>query len=171
MKRVLLIGPCGSGKSTLARDLAPRLGLPLVHMDQLGWNAGWIETPKDELRERLNAVVAQDAWMIEGNYGSTLAPRIARADTVIYLDFPIRLCLWRLAKRIITHRGRSRPDMPAGCPERFDAAFFWYVMNWNSGPRLRTEVKLEGYTGNLVRLRNPAALAAWLRERGGGARA
>jgi hypothetical protein len=29
---------------------------------------------------------------------------------------------------------------------------------------VRTEAKLEGYTGKLVRLRNPAALAVWLRD-------
>lgn len=161
MKRVLIIGPCGSGKSTLARELAPRMGLPLVHMDQLGWQAGWVETEKAELHARLAAVVAQDEWLIEGNYGSVLAPRLERADTVIYLDFPIRLCLWRLVRRIVGHRGRSRPDMPEGCPERFDAAFFWYVMNWNSGPRVRTEAKLAGYTGNLIRLTSPAMLAQW----------
>jgi adenylate kinase family enzyme len=161
MNRVLIIGPCGSGKSTLARELAPRMGLPLVHMDKLGWRAGWIETDKAELNARLAEAVAQDQWLIEGNYGSTLAPRLERADTVIYLDFPIRLCLWRLIKRIVTHRGYSRPDMPEGCPERFDAAFFWYVMNWNTGPRPRTEAKLAGYAGNLVRLTSPAMLAQW----------
>lgn len=161
MQRVLVIGPCGSGKSTLARELAPRMGLPLVHMDQLGWQAGWIETEKAELHARLADAVAQDEWLIEGNYGSTLAPRLERADTVIYLDFPIRLCLWRLVKRIISHRGQSRPDMPEGCPERFDPAFFWYVMNWNTGPRVRTETMLAGYKGNLVRLANPRELAEW----------
>lgn len=163
MRRVLIIGPCGSGKSTLARDLAPRLGLPLVHMDQLGWQAGWVETGKAELAARLADAVAQDEWLIEGNYGSVLAPRLERADTVIYLDFPVRLCLWRLAKRIVTHRGRARPDMPEGCPERFDAAFFWYVMNWNSGPRVRTEAKLKGYAGTVIRLTGPAMLADWRR--------
>ncbi len=161
MQRVLLIGPCGSGKSTLARELAPLMRLPLVHMDQLGWQAGWVETEKAELNARLAEVVAGEEWLIEGNYGSTLTPRLERADTVIYLDFPIRLCLWRLAKRIATHRGRSRPDMPEGCPERFDLAFFWYVMNWNTGPRVRTEAKLAGYSGKLIRLRNPEALAQW----------
>ncbi|MFO6429657.1 topology modulation protein [Erythrobacter sp. W302b] len=166
MRRVLVIGPCGSGKSTLARELAPLMRLPLVHMDQLGWQAGWVETEKAELHARLAEVVAQDAWLIEGNYGSTLAPRLARADTVIYLDFPIRLCLWRLAKRIITHRDRSRPDMPEGCPERFDAAFFWYVMNWNTGPRVRTEAKLAGYSGTVIRLRSPTALTEWRMRNG-----
>ncbi|WP_017663972.1 AAA family ATPase [Porphyrobacter sp. AAP82] len=166
MNRVLIIGPCGSGKSTLARELAPRMGLPLVHMDQLGWQAGWVETEKAELNARLAEVVAQDRWLIEGNYGSTLVPRLARADTVIYLDFPIRLCLWRLVRRLLAYRGRSRPDMPEGCPERFDAGFLWYVLNWNAGPRVRTEAKLKGSTGNLVRLNGPAALAGWRQAQG-----
>ncbi|HSF11968.1 MAG TPA: AAA family ATPase [Erythrobacter sp.] len=161
MDRVLIIGPCGSGKSTLARELAPRMGLPLVHMDRLGWQAGWVETEKAELNSRLADAVAQDAWLIEGNYGSTLPPRLERADTVIYLDFPIHLCLWRLIKRIVTLRGQSRPDMPEGCPERFDAAFFWYVMTWNTGPRVRTEAHIAPYADKVIRLRSPRALADW----------
>ncbi len=164
MRRVMIIGPCGSGKSTLAREIAPKLGLPLVHMDQLGWQAGWVETEKAELNARLAEAVAEDAWLIEGNYGSTLLPRFERADTIIYLDFPIRLCLWRLVRRIRSNRGQSRPDMPEGCPERFDLAFFWYVVNWNSGPRVRTEAKLTPYLDKVIRLRTPAALAQW-RER------
>ena len=166
MKRVLIIGPCGSGKSTLARELAPRMGVSLVHMDQLGWQAGWIETEKAELNARLADAVAGAKWLIEGNYGSTLLPRLERADMVIYLDFPIRLCLARLVRRIWSHRGQSRPDMPAGCPERFDLAFFWYVMMWNHGPRLRTEAKLAGYAGKVIRLRSPAALVAWRVQHG-----
>ena len=161
MRRVLIIGPCGSGKSTLARELAPLLGLPLVHMDQLGWQSGWVETEKAELNARLAEAVAGEAWLIEGNYGSTLAPRLERADTVIYLDFPIRLCLARLIRRIVAHRGQSRPDMPEGCPERLDLAFFWYVLNWNTGPRVRTEAKLATYVGKVIRLRNPQMLAQW----------
>ena len=161
MRRVMIIGPCGSGKSTLAREIAPRLGLPLVHMDQLGWQAGWVETEKAELNARLADAVAQERWLIEGHYGGSLLPRLERADTVIYLDFPIRLCLWRLIKRIVTLRGQSRPDMPDGCPERFDAAFIWYVMNWNSGPRVRTEAHIAPYAAKVIRLRSPAALAHW----------
>jgi adenylate kinase family enzyme len=166
MRRVLVIGPCGSGKSTLARELAPRMGLPLTHMDQLGWQAGWVETDKAQLNARLAEVIAQDEWLIEGNYGSTLAPRLARADTVIYLDFPIRLCLWRLVKRIVTHRGRSRPDMPEGCPERFDAGFFWYVMNWNTGPRIRTEAHIAPFAQKVVRLTSPRILSEWRNAHG-----
>jgi adenylate kinase family enzyme len=80
---------------------------------------------------------------------------------VIYLDFPIRLCLWRLIKRIVTLRDQSRPDMPEGCPERFDAAFFWYVMYWNSAPRVRTEAHIAPHANKVIRLRSPSALAQW----------
>ena len=60
MQRILIIGPCGAGKSTLAAELGPRLGLPVYHMDQLNWKAGWIESSKDEIREKLAAITAQE---------------------------------------------------------------------------------------------------------------
>ena len=39
-------------------------------------------------------------------------------------------------------------------------------MNWNSGPRVRTEATLAGYTGTLIRLTSPAALAEWRAQSG-----
>ena len=69
MQRVLIIGPCGSGKSTLARELAPRLGLPLIHMGQLAWQSGWVETDKPELRRRVEEAAGGERWLIDGNSG------------------------------------------------------------------------------------------------------
>lgn len=161
MQRVLIIGPCGAGKSTLARELAPRLGLPLIHMDQLGWQPGWVETGKAELERLVARAVSGERWLIEGNYGSTLPPRLARADSVIYLDFAPRLCLVRLIRRIRTHRGTARPDMPAGCPERLDLGFLWYVANWNRGPRRRTETAIRPWQSKVIRLKSPQELAEW----------
>lgn len=162
MRRVLIIGPCGSGKSTLAHELGPKLGLPVFHMDQLNWKPGWVESSKDEIRERLATIIATERWLIDGNYGGTLEPRLERADTVLYLDYPIRLCVARLLRRIWMYRGRTRPDMTEGCPERFDLPFFWYLLTWNSGPRPRTEAKLKGREGKVIRLRSPAELIGWM---------
>lgn len=160
--RVLIVGPCGSGKSTLARRLAPLLGLPLYHMDKLNWRPGWIESSKDEISERLSAIVAQDRWLIDGTYGGTLSERLPRADTIVYLDYPVRLCLRRLVKRIAFHRGEARPDMTEGCPERFDLGFFFYVATWNLGPGPRLDAKLAPHEDKVIRLKSPKGLEAWL---------
>jgi adenylate kinase family enzyme len=146
----------------LASALAVKLQLPLFHMDQLNWQPGWVESSKDEIRERLAGILVTDRWLIDGNYGGTLAPRLERADTVVYLDYPIRLCVARLLRRIWTYRGLTRPDMTEGCPERFDLAFLFYLIRWNSGPRPRTEAKLKGHESKVIRLRNPDELTRWM---------
>jgi adenylate kinase family enzyme len=162
MQRVLVIGPCGAGKSTLAGEIGSRLGLPVIHIDQLNWQPGWVESDKAELSARIVAATAGDNWVIDGNYGGTMAERLTRADTVVYLDFPVRICFWRILRRWWMHRGKSRPDMTEGCPERLDTAFLWYVLRWNSGPGPRTEARLRDYQGKLIRLHGPNAVAKWL---------
>jgi adenylate kinase family enzyme len=158
----MIIGPCGAGKSTASHRLAPRLGLPLVHMDQLNWQPGWVDAGNDRLRGLLELEVARDRWLIEGNYASTMEMRLQRADTIVYLDYPLPLCLWRLLKRTVTSYGRTRPDMAEDCPERFDAEFLLYALRWNRGPRQRTEALLRGHEHKLIRLKHPRALAQWL---------
>ena len=162
MQRILIIGPCGAGKSTLAADLGKRLSLPVFHMDKLNWQPGWVESSKDEINARLDAIVKTDRWLIDGNYGGTLPVRLARADTVIYLDYPISLCVARLFKRLWAYRGKTRPDMTEGCPERFDLGFLLYLLQWNAGPRPRTEAQLQGYVGKIIRLRTPADTRRWV---------
>ncbi len=162
MQRILIIGPCGAGKSTFAVALGVKLGLPVHHIDQMNWHPGWVEGGKDALRARLAEVTATSAWIIDGTYGGTLEARLPHADTVLYLDYPIRLCVWRLLKRIAHYHGRARPDMPDGCPERFDLAFLFYLLRWNSGPRIRLEQKIASYSHLVTRFQSPKALDHWL---------
>lgn len=72
MKRVAIIGSGGAGKTTLARALGAQTGIPVVHLDRLYWSAGWVPTPRETWLERQRAVLEQERWIIDGNYGPTL---------------------------------------------------------------------------------------------------
>lgn len=130
MERVLLIGSGGAGKSTVARRIAEATGLPLVHLDQLYWHPGWIPTPDVEWEAVVRDVVAGDRWVIDGNYGGTMALRLAAADTVVFLDIPRLRCVMRVLRRAAQHRGRSRDDMSPGCPEHVSREFLWWIWRY-----------------------------------------
>lgn len=138
MRRILIVGSGGAGKSTLATQIGQRLGLPVIHLDALFWRAGWKETAKAEWKQTVALQLQQDAWVMDGNYGGTLDQRLAAADTVIFLDLPRSLCLFRILKRRVMYRGRTRPDMAAGCPERLDMEFLKWIWNYprDNRPRL-----------------------------------
>ena len=137
MERILIIGCGGAGKSTMARKLGEKTGLPIVHLDKLFWKPGWAEMPKDEFDQLLRQEMAKDKWIMDGNFNRTMSERIARCDTIIYLDFSRVACLMGVAKRVLTTYGTVRPDMGAGCPERFDLEFLKWVWNFNKNKRQR----------------------------------
>ncbi|MEA2639656.1 MAG: hypothetical protein QOF51_1050 [Chloroflexota bacterium] len=142
MQRVLVLGPSGAGKSTLARQLGELLDLPVCHLDQLFWLPGWVEAPREVFDERLAEVIAGNAWVIDGNYSRVLEARLARADTAIYLDFPRRLCYYRVVKRLIQYHGRPRPDMGEECPEKIDWEFIQWIWGFPSRSRPRILARL-----------------------------
>ncbi len=162
MQRVLVIGSPGAGKSTLSHQLTERTGLPLYHMDKLHWLPGWVERDRAEALVQVEQVLAQDRWIIDGNYGSTLPVRIKRADTVIWLDYPTWLCLWRVLKRWWQYRGRARPDMTEGCTENLNLEFLLYVLQFRSAWRGRNAQALSDFAGEVVRLRSPVEAERWL---------
>ena len=135
MQRILIIGCGGAGKSTLARQLGEKLDIPVVHLDKLFWHPGWVESSKAEIDEKIYAEMKKPQWIMDGNYNRTLAERIKHCDTVIYLDFSRWACLLGVLKRVLTTYGTVRPDMGAGCPERFDLDFLKWVWNYNRDKR------------------------------------
>src|SRR6202161_1069218 len=112
--RVLVDGMMGSGKSTFARALSVRTGLPVIHLDVHYWKPGWSRPSDDEWRDRQRALLAGEAWIVDGNYNETLALRLERAETVVFLDTRWWLC----ASRAFV-RGLRKPhgDMPEGCED------------------------------------------------------
>jgi len=132
VERVAILGAGGAGKSQLARELARRTGLPVVHLDVLYWRPGWTAPPEEEFRAALDAAVAEERWILDGNFLRDDAddPRFARADTVVFLDLPRTTCIRRALWRGLRDRHRARTDLSEGCSEAFDVPFLRWVWNY-----------------------------------------
>ena len=163
-RRVMIVGGPGSGKSTLARRLGAITGLPVHHVDRIHWLPGWVERARDEKVAMARAVEAGERWVFEGGLSATYATRAARADAVVWLDLPVALRLWRVVRRGVVGRGRTRPDLTPGCPEQVDPAFLAYIVRTCARAR-RRNAALAGAVpeGAFVRLASPRAVAGFLR--------
>ena len=148
MERVLVIGGCGAGKTTFAKKLAGITGLPLVHLDVLGWRGNWEKVPHEEFDEKLAEVVARERWITDGNYGRTIPERLRRADTVFWFDLPGIVCAGGVLGRMIRNRGKSRDDMGGDCRETLDRerlGFLWYALTMNRKSRKKIRGMLAEY--------------------------
>ena len=141
MKKVIVIGCPGSGKSTVSRALHNKTGIPLYHLDMMYWNANKTTVEKSVFIERLSAVLEKDEWIIDGNYGSTMELRMAACDTVIFLDYPLRVCLDGIKER----RGKPRSDMP-WIETEGDAEFIEFIKNYNEQQKPKVLELLEQYS-------------------------
>ena len=106
MKRIAIMGCSGSGKSTLARALGERLILPVYHLDQLYWKPGWVESDWDEFEQKVEEILARDAWIIDGGYSKADPDerRYSDVDALILFDRSVWLCLWRRRRDRQCHR-------------------------------------------------------------------
>lgn len=102
-RRIHIMGSSCSGKSTLAARLAQALAVPCVELDALNWEPGWVglnDHDPDEFRRRIREATAGDGWVVAGSYtGFSQAVIWPRLHTVIWLDLPLGLLVWRMLRR------------------------------------------------------------------------
>ena len=158
MKKVIVIGCPGSGKSTFARALHSKTGIPLYHLDMMYWNADKTTVEKSVFLERLSAVLEKDEWIIDGNYSSTMELRMVACDTVIFLDYPLDVCLDGIRER----RGKPRSDMPWIETEE-DSEFIEFIKNYNEQQKPKVLELLEKYSDkNIIIFRGREQADAFL---------
>lgn len=137
----MIIGCPGSGKSTFSRALHKITNIPLFHLDMMYWNSDRTTVEKAVFRKRLSDAIQQNAWIIDGNYGSTIELRLQACDTVIFLDYPLEICLDGIRER----RGKVRSDMPwTENEDEEDAEFIEFIKSYNtqSRPQIMELLKL-----------------------------
>ena len=142
MKKIMVIGCPGSGKSTFSRTLHKLTGIPLFHLDMMNWNSDRTTVDKVVFLERLSNTIQKDEWIIDGNYGSTIELRLQSCDTVIFLDYPLNVCLDGVKER----RGKVRTDMPwVENEDEEDTDFIEFIKNYNYQSRPKVMELLDKY--------------------------
>lgn len=171
MQRININGTSGSGKTTFAARLAAKLGYPHIELDSIYHLPNWGERPTEEFRELVSGIVAHDHWVIDGNYTKVFDIVWARADTVIFLDYPLPLVLWRLTRRTFA-RGLLRKELWHGNRESLlrhlftrDSLFLWVLQTYKK----RRRKYWEGVNSpackhiRFIRFTSPGQAAAFLR--------
>lgn len=171
MKRIVVVGTTGSGKTTLARRLAAWLSAPHIELDAIHWQPNWEQAPLEILRQQVAEAVSADSWVVDGNYGKVRDLIWPRADTLIWLDYPLYTIFWRLFWRTI-QRAWTREDLwETGNQEKLwkhfltrESLFLWAL---SSRPRHRRDYpKLirqpEHAHLSVVRFHSPRMTEQWL---------
>jgi len=149
VERVVILGRGGAGKSTAAVELGRTTGLPVVELDAHFWGSGLVPLSVDDWVRRQQELAAAPVWIMEGDLGPYDAPaaRLARADTVLILDFSLVRCAWRAARR-------SR--------EKWD--FWWWLLTWRcrSRPAVLRAVSVHACDAAVQIVRSPRELRTLL---------
>jgi GTPase SAR1 family protein len=169
--KIVVVGTSGSGKTTVARELAHRHGVPHVELDALFHGPNWAETPAEEFRRRVAAATDGDGWVVDGNYESKLGDLVlGRADTVVWLDLPLRVALARVTRRTVG-RIRTGEELWSGNRESWRGGFFgWESMFvWTIRSHLRNRRVRPGRFERhpnlrIVRLRSAREVESYLSD-------
>lgn len=128
--RILIMGCSGTGKSTLAQAIASLRGLTYVSMDRdIFWLPGWRSRPRPEAIALIEQAVAGP---------------------------PRHVALRGVISRWLRYRGRSRPEMAPGCPERLDWKFLRYIwtLERDEAPQFQEMLEQHGRNVPVVTLKS-----------------
>lgn len=168
MKRMMVIGvSAGVGKSTFAMRLGKALGIEVFHLDAFFWKPGWVQASLEEFTiAQENMIKNNHSWIVEGNYSATFSLRAEQADTIIYLELPLRVCVYRVIKRWLTNLGKRRYDLGGGCTERMEWDFLKFILTTYKARKKTMKERLNFYQKDklVIRLKGKAAIEYFLNE-------
>ena len=140
MEKVIVIGCPGAGKSTFARKLRDKTKLPLFYLDRIWHKPDRTTVTREEFDARLDAVLSEPRYIIDGNYSRTLEKRVRACDTVFFFDLPTEDCLSGAQARV----GTVHEDLP-WIETEFDPEFRDWILDFKREKQLEIERLLSLY--------------------------
>ncbi|MFC1997214.1 adenylate kinase [Chloroflexota bacterium] len=173
-RRISVVGTTGSGKTTLARKLFVCLAIPHIELDAIYWGAHWEPLSVVEFRAQTSEALDGNAWVVDGNYSKVRDIVWDRADTVVWLDYPLPQILHQLLQRTF-RRVFLREKLWKKNQEGFHSQFLSrdslllyaikpYPKHREMYPKLITKPRYNHL--KLVRLQSPKATNKWIQELG-----
>jgi adenylate kinase family enzyme len=171
-RRIAVLGMTAAGKSTLAKKLARRLGVPHVELDGIVHGPNWVDLSDEEFHTRTADALSGDGWVVDGNYPAVRDLTIGQAETVVWLDYPIVIPLWRVfprtLRRIIRHEElwNGNRETWRGALFGRDSLVVWILKMHRTRRREFAAVfsAPEHAHRTRVRLRSPRATDRWLKD-------
>jgi len=169
MDRINVVGTSCSGKTTLARRLAEHLDVPYIELDALFWDRDWTPVGEGEFRSRVADAIRGERWVVDGGYSPIRHLTWSRADTIVWLDYPMPLVLARWARRTV-RRIRSGEEFWPGTGNRESVrnalrrdGLLWWILRTHHRRRRSMAAGLAARPDlRAVRLHSPAATERWL---------
>jgi adenylate kinase family enzyme len=139
-----------------------------IELDALHWGPDW--TPNEDFADRVRQAIAAESWTLCGNYAPVRDMIYARADTVIWLDYPMSTVFMRVLRRTLL-RSIGRQPLWAGNRESLWLAFcsresilLWVITTWRRRRRDYPRMFASPMCRHLrvIRFRTPAQTQRWL---------
>jgi adenylate kinase family enzyme len=166
-RRVLVAGVTGVGKSTLAQRLAQLLDIPYTEIDALYHGPAW--TPRPSFLADVAALSSSEQWVTEWQYSSARPQLAARADVLVWLDYPVPVSLFRLIRRSVwrrlTHQELWNGNVEAPLWHLVtgkDGVIAWAISSRRNYRHLMSGLAETAPQVQIVRLRSQRQLDAWI---------
>ncbi|HAJ60532.1 MAG TPA: adenylate kinase [Cyanobacteria bacterium UBA8543] len=170
-QRISVVGTSGSGKTTLARQISQCLAIPQVELDALHHEPNWTEAPIDVFRQRVEHSLSGDKWVVDGNYSKVRDIVWSRADTVVWLDYPLPVIMGRVVRRTF-RRVVTQEELWNGNRETWqtmfsrDSIILWALTTYRKKREQYPILFKQPEYAHLkvVHLRSPKTTQAWLKN-------
>lgn len=167
--KIAILGYSGAGKSTLAQKLGKLYHLPVLHLDCVEFEAGWVVRELESAKSMVADFMKNEHWVIDGNYKRYYQKqRLDDADVIIYLNFSRFTCFIQAYKRYKQYKGKTRESIAVGCSEKFDTTFMkWILLDGRNKRRKEHYKRVQcEYSSKIKVFRNRKQVEMYLKNLG-----